>query len=333
MINDNKYPTEYHSCYDELLSKLFLMTYENAENYTSATDSGGKATVSLISKEPLLVDRVMKNNTCYYLECYDGVKPYNNAYDLTAHEILIYSLLLHKCIENGSEKQTISYEEIQLLRNKRIGKVSLLDNLTRKAYDKAFLGLCNKQIKYNLGNSRMNFKITFREYEHPLLIIENISNLCNGDRIINYSLGPFGKTLLESKRYSTLVPSKYFQVHFREIMTYQIALYVCKIIYIERRKRKDSLIITLNSVMKNVNKFMNTTEFGLVKCCTALYYSGPNTKRLRDNVIMKVIELLETLKSEMKIKEFQGNYEIIKNSPYLTRDQYKNVKWVISLNK
>lgn len=322
---------EFHSCYDELLSKLFLMTYENAMNLKEAIDDEGETSVSLISNEPQAIDRVTKDNTCYFTNNYNTSTLYNNIYDLTAHEIIIYSILLHKCIEEQSEECTISYKEIQQLRGKRIGKSKLLDNTTMNAYDKAFSGLCEKYIKYNLGTSRQKYKITYRKHSHPLLIINDIQQLCNGDMFINYSLGPFGKTLIESKRYSNLVPKQYFQINFNEVMVYQIALYICRIIYINRKKSKP-ITITLNSIMKNISKFMNTEKYGLVKYCCALYYGGPNVKRLWDSVIIKVAELLETLKKELKINSYHGNYEIIKNSLYLEKDQYKEVKWIIYLN-
>lgn len=312
------------------------MTYELLENNNRAIDNQNGTIVSLVSDEVIQPQRIVEHNSFCFLEhnfYKNTVRMYNNIYDLTAQEMIIYSLLLHKCIDNQNEEQTISYKEIQILRNKRIGKSKLLDDITQKAYDKAFLGLCQKRISYDLGETRKKYKITYRTATHPLLIVNGVQELCNGDKIINYSLGPFGKTLIESKRYSTLVPTKYFQLNFNETMTYQIALYICKIIFIERRKRKDTVTITLNSIMKNINKFMVTQKYDLVKCCMAAYYTGPNIKRLWYGVIMKVDELLETLKGELKIRDFKGTYEIIEHSIYSYDYQYKNVKWVIYFNK
>lgn len=322
---------EFKSCYDELLSKLFLMTFEDNINYTEVANNDGETSISLISDEPQLIQRNTENNSCYYANnftnnpCY-----YNNVFDLTAHEILIYSLLLHKCIVEQSEVSTISYKELQQLRNKRVGNSKVVDDATLNAYDKAFEGLCSKRIKYDIGNSRQNKNITYRQYEQPLLMVWDLKELSNGDMIFNYSLGPFGKTLIESKRYSNLVPAKYFTLNFKEVMSYEIALYVCRMIYINKKKKKP-IIITLNSIMKNISKFMNTEKYGLVKYCDALYYSGPNVRRLWNSVIMKVIELLDTLKDELKIKDYVGNYDVIENSPYLTNYQFKEVKWIIHL--
>ncbi len=327
---------EFHSCYDELLSKLFLMTYELRSTKNSSIDNKSGTTVGLISKKPIVTERVVEHNSYYFLEhnFYEGkTRIYNNVYDLSAQEMIIYSLLLSKCIEEKNEEQVISYKEIQHMRNKRVGKSKLLDDTTLKAYDKAFLGLCKKQIYYDLGDTREKYKITYRSSRHPLLIVHDVKVLCNGDKIIKYSLGPFGKTLIESKRYSNLVPRKYFQLNFNETMTYQIALYVCKILFIERRKRKTTVTITLNSIMKNINKFMMTKKYDLVKCCIAAYFTGPNTKRLWSNVIIKVNELLETLKIELKIRDFKGTYDVIENTPYLYDYQYKDVKWIIYFDK
>lgn len=322
---------EFKSCYDELLSKLFLMTFEDNINYNEVENADGETSIRLISTEPQIIQRNTENNSCYYANNYPNIPCYyNNVFDLTAHEILIYSLLLHKCIVEQSEKSTISYAELQQLRNKRVGKTRVVDEATLKAYDKAFQGLCEKRIKYDLKESRKNKKISYRAYEHPLLIINDLKELCNGDYIINYSLGPFGKTLIESKRYSNLVPSKYFKLNFNEVMSYEIALYICRIIYINRKKKKP-ITITLNSVMKNISKFMNSEKYGLVKYCDAYYYSGPNVKRLWNSVIMKVIELLDILKDELKIKDYVGNYDIIENTPYLTNYKFKDVKWIINL--
>jgi len=261
---------DFHSCYDELLSMLFL-----GNNELSSSDKY----VRLIS----IKDKSLTT--------------------LSAHEVLLYSLLLHKCIETKSEVCTISYKELQDLRNKRSGNSKVLDNYTSKAYDKAFYGLCTKYIEYDLKETRKRSKISYRKYGHPLMYLYNSKLLENGNKIIHFSLGPFGKTLLESKRYSTLVPNKYFQVGFNEIMKYEIALYICKIIFIERRKKKHQLIITLPYIMRNVNKYI-TLDKQLLKACSCYEYKGANVKRLWRLIQDNANLILEQLKLEYKIKDY-----------------------------
>lgn len=284
---------EFHSCYDELLSMLFSNNCDNQKAFD------GKF-ISLFNDNQELTS-------------------------LTAHEILVYSLLLNKCIEAKDEKQSISYTELQLLRNKRIGKSKALDNDTSNAYDNTFYGLCSKTIRYSLGDTRKRNKITYREKEQPLLILYDVSELGNGDKVINYSLGPFGKTLLESKRYSTLLPNKYFQVNFNEIMTYQVALYICRTIFMERRKKKDTITITLNSVMKNTNKFIYSADKKLVNYGSCLDYKGPNTKRLWLAITNNVNDILKQLRQEYKIKDFVEQPD--------ANDNYQNAKWLLQLSK
>ena len=214
-----KHNVEYHSCYDELLSMLFnKMKAKNNDKYVKLVNSKDEDS------------------------------------SLTAQEILIYSLLLHKCIESNYHKETITYKELQELRNKRTGNIEVLDKVTYEAFRTAFRGLSTKYVDYDLMESRTSNRITHRKEKHPLIKLCNIKTI-GTDKLISYSLGPFGQTLIESKRYSTLIPNKYFQIGFKEIMKYELALYVCKILYMERRKKKDSITIKLPSIMKNINKY------------------------------------------------------------------------------
>lgn len=271
---------------------------------------------------------MIKNENEYH-SCYDEMLNYifNNidndlvktTEQLTAHEIIIYSILLHKCIEEKKEESSISYTELQKLRNKRSGKNKAIDTLTLQAYDKAIYCLANNYVSYNLNDKRTKYKITYKQYEHPLLILDDVKEEANGNKIIKYSLGPFGKTLIESKRYSTLVPRKYFQLNFNETTAYQIALYICRIIYIERRKKKTSTTITLKSILSNINKFGNHNN-QLISVSNCYDYNGPNKKRLYDNVINRTNELLDELISEEKIISYE--YKDIKSS----------IKWIINYN-
>lgn len=278
----------YHSCYDEMLSKLFLTPKKIKEN----------TNLELKQNEIITINS-----------------------SLTAHEVLIYSLLLHKCIELNSEFASISFKELQELRNKRCGKKQVLDIATANAYNTAFSNLIDKRIKYDLDNidKKRKNKITYRRAEHPLVIINDVKCLDNRNKVIDYSLGEFGKTLLESKRYSTLLPRKYFQINFKEIMTYELALYICRIIYIERRKKKDYITITLESIMKNTNKYV-TDNKQLIKNGNCLEYNGSNVKRLWKLIINNVNEVLEQLKFEYVIK----NYTI---QDLNIDKEYTNVKW------
>ena len=239
---------------------------------------------------------------------------------MTAQEIILYSLLLHKCIESNCEQETISYKELQELRNKR----ETLDMITYKAFNTAFKGLCTKYVDYDLKECRQKIKISHRKGNHPLVIVRKVNT--NGtDKLICYSLGPFGKTLIESKRYSTLVPNKYFQIGFKEIMKYELAIYVCKILYLERRKKKDSITIKLPTIMKNINKYQ-TIDNQLVRLSNCLEYHGPNIKRLWELMRNSVNELLYELKREYKIKDYDIQ---IPNSI----NNYKDIKWKILVDK
>ena len=342
-MRNNKQIVEYHSCYDQLLSKLFLLSYDNKEHIedTEAVSKDRDSYVSLISDGIRLTDGGVLGKSITPVSIkYDSngngiIDKYDNDYDLTAHEIIIYSLLLHKCIENQSEEQEISYSELQRLRHKRIGKTKVLDDATKQAYNNAFQGLGKKRIKYSLDTKKRSKKITYGEGEHPLLIIRNVSCLENGDKIIKYSLGRFGKTLIEAKQYSTLVPAEYFKINFNEVMTYQIALYVCRILFIQKQPRKKQkqpeFTIKLTSIMKNTSKFINSEKYGIVKYgCSLYYYNGENTKRYWESTIKKVNELLETLKHEYKIKDYKFIYETIETA-YGIKYDYQNVKWIIQI--
>ena len=281
---------EFHSCYDELLSMLFMMNSKKTDNEK-------------------YVNVFLKSSTA--------------STHLSAHEILLYSLLLHKCIECGSEKGTISYEELQKLRNKRCGNIKLFDEDTLNAYNDAFKGLLTKHISFNVGGKRTN--VTYKSKEQPILLLYNSENLDNGNKIITYSLGPFGKTLLESKRFSTLVPNKYFQINFKEITKYELALYICRLIYINSKKRDKQLTITLSSIMKSINKYV-VVDKQLTRSCSCMEYKGPNVKRLWNYVSDNVSLLLEQLKLEYKIQDY--------NIQDMNTDKgYSNIKWKLYLNK
>lgn len=332
----------YHSCYDELLSKLFLMSYKERSSANAKEVNNGKHgnIVSLVSDKEQLIGCVQEQYGCYYQsvvysEITKQVKNcnYDNSFDLTAHEIIIYTLLLSKCIENQSEVQEISYKEIQMMRNKRIGKTKLLDVSTFNAYNKAFAGLSRKKLKYDLLNSRRSKKITYRKGEHPLLIVLDVKKIDNGDRYIKYSLGQFGKTLIESKRYSTLVPKSYFRINFNEVMHLQIALYVCKLLYINQRKKSKTMTLQLSSILKNITRWGESEKFGLVKLGYPMFdTNSDNNKRSWDHIVRVTIELLDTLKAELKIKDYTQSFKMIVLKNYPTACM-KDFKWIIEFNK
>ena len=74
----------------------------------------------------------------------------------------------------------------------------------------------------------------------------------NGNVRFDYALGEYGDILLQSKRYSDILPIDIIRLSYQRSTAIYIALYLSRLIYINKRKRSNSITITINSLLENV---------------------------------------------------------------------------------
>lgn len=316
------------TCYDELLANLFTLSHryivvrDMCWINNIVTISNNKVSVSLIGKDKYTHVYSDRNNILQ-LQLYeegsdDAVvnlqdlkekgKPilYDNRYALTAHEIIVYSILLSKCILAQKPYAEISLKEIHRdYRGKQCGKTILMDAESRKAYIKALRGLTNKIVRYDLGKTRKNKRITKRKSQHPLLKVVSRVDEKSGDFTIKYSLGDFGRTLIQSKRYSNLMPISCYSVGFKSIHRFLIYYYICRMVYINKNKKGKTFTLSIKAIMNATCRY-NISGFNTGDMRSE--QTGSGVGRAWGSSIRSVDNILTKLKNSNKIGGFESKY-------------------------
>lgn len=245
----------------------------------------------------------------------------------TAQDIILYRILLSHYINNqvngvatisldiihkGYRDKTFRYEK---------GKKKYNDD-TFQAYINTLNKLMNIKAIINFTDSNLKIAKYYKSNEEydissPLLQISNGITRDNIDTVeIKYSLGKIGDYFVNSKQYGQLVPKEIYSLRFNQIDTFNIAIYVARMIIINKRWKK------------NINIYVST-----ILARTMKYNIKGYTSTLS---YVKYLETLEAIKRNKKSKhiEEQLNYilelckekEIITDYKYTGKFQYKYIR-------
>ena len=184
----------------------------------------------------------------------------------TSHDICIYRILLSHYINyqvNGVA--SISLDIIHLkYRNKdflRKGNEKY-DAQTLKVYTECIHKLKTLRLVIQFSNSNLkSFKSFIRNdvvfFNQPFIKIMNesitLEELKNGAEI-EYSLGRFGDYLVQSRQYGQILPSEVFELRFNQINTLNIAIYLGKLVFINRKYKK-TYKISVYTLLTRFNKY------------------------------------------------------------------------------
>lgn len=245
----------------------------------------------------------------------------------TAQDIIIYRILLSHYINNQDNGvATMSLDMLHKeYRNKAFryeqGKKKY-DEDTFQAYINTLNKLMNLNMTINFGESNLNVAKYYRYNEEnsiagPLL---QMSSGITRDNIsiveFKYKLGKIGEYFVNTRQYGQLLPKEVYSLRFNQIDTFNMAIYVIRMIIINKRWKKN-INIYISTILEKIMKY-NVKGYN-----TFLTY-------------MKYLSSLDAVKRNKKIKyiEKQLNYilelfkekEIISDYKYTGKFQYKYIR-------
>lgn len=329
--------------YDEVLHQLETLTRKNLDSDAIRTSKELRAKTTIIDRKYGYVDIALSNEYMIkQVELYlttnnlqtskEEVKKWDNAVKdrgviLTAQDIMIYRILLSHYINynvNGVAKI-----KLDTIHNEYRGKAFMFkkgdgryDIETFKAYIAVIRKLRTTTIKIDFGESKLKSFKYFRERDkfffcHKLLDFKNeikVENVCNIE--IEYSLGDLGKYFEVSKQYGQLLPIEIYQLRFNQIDTFNMAIYISRMV-VMNRKKKSSCLIYISTLLSKFNKY---DMKGISTSMTYLEYLNQLDPIKRNKKIKhieeQIVYVLDLLKSNSKIKDYS----------FSSKFQYKYIK-------
>lgn len=257
----------------------------------------------------------------------------------TSHDIYFYRILLSHYINNQVNGiANISLETIHLkYRNKdflRTGDEKY-DTQTLKSYLECVHKLRTLEILIQFGSSNLRaFKSYIKNdicfFHQPLLklINENITSdeLKEGVEL-QYSMGMFGDYILNSGQYGQILPPEIFGLRFNQVNTFNIGVYLGKLIYINRRYKK-VYKVSVTTILTRFNKYAkngHTTSTNYFNYLTSLDATKRAKKvKLINEQLSYVLDLL--VKNGSIVKYEYNNkflYKYIKDGELILTIQLK----------
>lgn len=181
-----------------------------------------------------------------------SVKLTNGSRLLSTQELFLIMILLDHYKKNDGLGVPISFRDIQInYRNKRLGKSHYLPRKDYVAYVRALNGLQDKWINLDI-KQRKRCHIKATKYDNNLLLRLQASKEESGNVVFEYAFGEYGDVLLQSKRFSDIIPIDIVRLSYQQITAVYLALYLSRLIFINKRKKNHTFAITVNSLMENV---------------------------------------------------------------------------------
>ncbi|MGM9875675.1 MAG: hypothetical protein ACI310_00400 [Bacilli bacterium] len=323
--------------YDNVLSKIETMTRDNVDIDTFRNIKHIKVKDKIIDKKYGVVDISLINENLFsqYSKSITTLEATRNLANqilvqmvlLTAQDIMIYRILLSHYInyqQNGIA--TITLDKIH---NEYRGKTFMYkkgseryDRETLQAYIRSFRKLRMLTINIRFSESKLKSFKSFKDkdktfFQHKMLIFHNQISIANvSDVEIKYSLGDFGTYICNSRQYGQLLPQEMYQLRFNQIDTFNLAMYIARMIVINRRCRKE-ITIYVGTLLSRINKY------DMKGYSTSYTY-------------LKYLEDLEPVKRNKKIKHIEEQLNIIldmlvkehriKKYEYIGKFNYKFIK-------
>lgn len=336
----------YTTVYDAILSKLETMTRNRFDDDEFRNSKSIRVKDTIIDKKYGYVDIYVENQYILKMAHNQLVKSERttplsklemqrfvnsvlmNGILFTAQDIMIYRILISHFI--NYQQDGIATITLDMIHSQYRGKnyvyksgVDRFDKQTLRAYINVFNKLSTLELTIRFGESKLkSFKYLQEKdrcfFKQKLLTFcsnININNISTAE--IKYSLGDFGTYICTSKQYGQFLPPVFYQLRFNQIDTFNMAVYISRMIVINRRKR-DSIIIHIGTLLSRINKY---DIKGYNISFTYIDYLA-NIDPVKRNKKIKHIQeqlnfVLNVLVEENKIKKYEYlgkfNYSFIKH--------------------
>lgn len=305
--------------YDDVLSKIETMTRSNFDNEAYRISKFIRVKNQIIDQKYGCVDILLTNETIVaeYNRMLEQSGKTNLTFKekqnlvnqmlftgvlFTAQDIMIYRILLSHYI--NYQQNGIATITLDMIHNEYRGKTFMYkkdqgryDKETLQAYINTFRKLMTLTINIRFSQSKLKSFKSFKDkdktfFQHKMLIFHSQINSANVSEIeIRYSLGDFGTYICNSRQYGQLLPKELYQLRFNQIDTFNLAVYIARMIIINRRYRKE-ITIYVSTLLSRINKY------DMKGYSTSLTY-------------LKYLEALEPVKRNKKIKHIEEQLNLI----------------------
>ncbi len=221
-----------------------------------------------------------------------------NSSMFTVHELFLLAILIDYRLKNPEPETPIALSYIhKRYRGKRIGKTRVMSESDLNAYVEALNGLQMKKVNLYIGKTRSKYHLSNKEVRYGrLFTITSISRMENGDYVFTYDLGNYGEILSLSKRYSDMVPIDIIKIPYKQNIKLYIAMYISRLIFINKRMGKKEFTVTTESIMKRIrihDKDGNDMGTNLYRLMSEKNLSKYSKERLFWSYLLVVLELLK----------------------------------------
>lgn len=326
--------------YDEVLHKIETLDRNNIDNValfnsrilkatTTFKDSnGGVMKITLINDKSLAIgmeqlDIANLSKEQQMLFCRLMIQKHLL---FTAQDIILYRILLNHYINNQVDGvATISLDTIHKeYRGKafRYEKGKKYDDDTFQAYINTLNKLISTTVIFNFDESNLKVARYYKfneEYNISSQLLQ-ISKGITGDNIdttkFSYTLGKIGDYFVNSKQYGQLLPKEIYSLRFNQIDTFNIAIYVARMIVINKRWRKN-INIYVSTLLSRIMKY---NIKGYSTSLTYMQYLSTLDGVKRNKKIKQIEEQLNYVLTLLKEKNIITDYK------YTGKFQYKHIR-------
>lgn len=326
--------------YDEVLHKIETLDRNNIDNValfnsrilkatTTFKDSnGGVMKITLINDKSLAIgmeqlDIANLSKEQQMLFCRLMIQKHLL---FTAQDIILYRILLNHYINNQVDGvATISLDTIHKeYRGKafRYEKGKKYDDDTFQAYINTLNKLISTTVIFNFDESNLKVARYYKsneEYNISSQLLQ-ISKGITRDNIdttkFSYTLGKIGDYFVNSKQYGQLLPKEIYSLRFNQIDTFNIAIYVARMIVINKRWRKN-INIYVSTLLSRIMKY---NIKGYSTSLTYIQYLSTLDGVKRNKKIKQIEEQLNYILTLLKEKNIITDYK------YIGKFQYKYIR-------
>lgn len=248
--------------------------------------------------DELFCDLIVPYDTTKTLERKSRIDLTANSSLFTIHEFILWIILVDFKLKNPSINYPISLSYIhKKYRGKRVGKTEVMSQSDLDAYKRALNGLQRKRINMNTGKGRLRYKQNNIEVNNGRIFkITNITEKSNGDLVFEYTLGNYGEVIRKCKRYSDMLPINILKTSYKQNMKLYIGIYISRLIFINRRKQRNEIVVTIDSIMKHIRLHDSSgvdSGKNLYELMNEDHISKYSKLKLFNSYLIEVLEMLK----------------------------------------
>lgn len=244
----------------------------------------------------------------------------------SAQDIIIYRILISHFINhqvNGIATITIDkiHKEYRGKSFKYAKGDERYDKATLDVYKRTLRKLSTINVMIRCSESRLKAFKYFKDkgianmYHKLINIHKPVSSNCISNFSIEYDLGNLGTYYVVSRQYGQLLPKEIYSLNFNQIDTFNMAVYISRMIVMNRRKKVYKIYVS--TILSRIIKY-NVKGYSIGK--TYFDYIKELDSVKRNKKIKHIEEQLTYILDLLKANNYISKYE------YSSKFQYKYIK-------